>query len=321
LKNELRSIKNSNHALDLVVLSHVDNDHIMGLCQMMLDLQQEQNDSRLQIGGLWHNSFSDTIVDCTDIQPMLKGFITNLVEHGQTMPNARTMAFGIREGDRLTSLANELHIGINELFARGLILGAIATAPIQIDNLGVRILGPTRQNLVKLCKSWQKWLEKTRSRTFAATEVDKSIPNLSSIVILAEADEKKILLTGDGVGDDLLENVRQMGLLADNGRLHVDIMKVPHHGSTRNVSREFFDTITADRYVISANGRYGNPDLESLERLVESANHQKRPIEIILTNHTSVIEKLCKKYGPDEYGYSISVMPTGASSQVLALSS
>jgi hypothetical protein len=41
---------------------------------------------------------------------------------------------------------------------------------------------------------------------FIAAMADRSIPNLSSIMILAEADEgKKILFTGDGRGDHLLQ--------------------------------------------------------------------------------------------------------------------
>jgi beta-lactamase superfamily II metal-dependent hydrolase len=35
LKDELHKIKAKGH--DLMILSHVDNDHIVGLCQMLLD--------------------------------------------------------------------------------------------------------------------------------------------------------------------------------------------------------------------------------------------------------------------------------------------
>ena len=48
-------------------------------------------------------------------------------------------------------------------------------------------------------------------------------------------------------------------MLGPEGRLHVDILKVPHHGSERNISETFFDIVTADVYVISANGRDDNP--------------------------------------------------------------
>ena len=46
-------------------------------------------------------------------------------------------------------------------------------------------------------------------------------------------------------------------------------MKLPHHGSDRNNNAKFFQSITADHYVISADGRDGNPDERTFLQLVE----------------------------------------------------
>jgi beta-lactamase superfamily II metal-dependent hydrolase len=56
--------------------------------------------------------------------------------------------------------------------------------------------------------------------------------------------------------------------VSNNGTTHVDILKLPHHGSIRNVGPSFFERIIADHYVISANGRFGNPESETLELIV-----------------------------------------------------
>jgi hypothetical protein len=45
------------------------------------------------------------------------------------------------------------------------------------------------------------------------------------------------------------------------------VLKLPHHGSVRNVTEEFLTTVTADHYVMSANGKYDNPDLDTLKLL------------------------------------------------------
>ena len=140
---------------------------------------------------------------------------------------------------------------------------------------------------------------------------DRSVPNLSSIMILAQADGKKILLTGDARGDHLIQGLQQTSLLKTNGTLHVDILKVPHHGSSRNVDEEFFKRITADKYVISANGKYGNPDLETLIWIVKAAKEKQRNIEIFVTNQTPTIEKLLQEYFPAEYGYRLTLMEEG----------
>jgi hypothetical protein len=42
---------------------------------------------------------------------------------------------------------------------------------------------------------------------------------------------------------------------------------VPHHGSEHNVEEAFFRSITADHYVISADGKHHNPDLKMLQML------------------------------------------------------
>ena len=49
--------------------------------------------------------------------------------------------------------------------------------------------------------------------------------------------------------------------------MHVDLLKVPHHGSSNNLDGDFFQRIAADHYVFSGNGEHGNPERESIEML------------------------------------------------------
>ena len=86
-----------------------------------------------------------------------------------------------------------------------------------------------------------------------AAYLDSSVYNLSSIVVLARAKRKTMLLTGDARGDDVLAGLREAGLLR-RSPLHVDVLKLPHHGSDRNVETDFFRKIVADHYVVSADG-------------------------------------------------------------------
>jgi hypothetical protein len=46
-------------------------------------------------------------------------------------------------------------------------------------------------------------------------------------------------------------------------------LKVPHHGSSRNMEPIFFERLPADHYVFSGNGEHGNPERETLEMLLE----------------------------------------------------
>jgi hypothetical protein len=93
--------------------------------------------------------------------------------------------------------------------------------------------------------------------------------NLSSLIILASAGDRRMLLTGDALGEDIIAGLKRLDLLKDN-KFHVDLLKMPHHGSSRNVSLDFLRQVTADHYVISADGKYDNPDKTTLEWLTEA---------------------------------------------------
>jgi hypothetical protein len=87
---------------------------------------------------------------------------------------------------------------------------------------------------------------------------------------MAECDGRRMLLTGDARDDHILDGLRAAGLVDDGGAFHVELLKLPHHGSIRNMRPEFFACVTADHYVISADGRFGNPETESLQLIADS---------------------------------------------------
>jgi beta-lactamase superfamily II metal-dependent hydrolase len=169
------------------------------------------------------------------------------------------------------------------------------------------IIGPTAGNLEKLRTEWEAWIKTNEQKIAAgkytkdvAAALDRSVPNLSSIVMLINADNKSILLTGDCRADHLQQGLIETGLSTD-GRYHVDVLKVPHHGSQRNARKKFFEEVTADTYIISADGTYNNPDEETLCWIVESARAANRKIKLILTNETPSTTALLQKYHPDTY--------------------
>ena len=106
-------------------------------------------------------------------------------------------------------------------------------------------------------------------------------------------------------------------MLDKNGKFHVDILKVPHHGSDRNTSLEFFNTVNAKYYIISANGRDDNPSLNTLKWIIESESTGKRSKKIILTNMTPNVKKILQKYDQDDFDYESLIL--GKSSNFLTV--
>jgi hypothetical protein len=75
--------------------------------------------------------------------------------------------------------------------------------------------------------------------------------------------------------------------------MHVDLLKVPHHGSANNVAPTFFERITADHYVFSGNGEHGNPERETLEMLL--AARRGKPFVLHFTYPIDAIDVERKK--------------------------
>ena len=216
-------------------------------------------------------------------------------------------------------LALTVFVGLRELVGFGQVL-LDGRPAILLDDLTITVVGPSRAILDRLKREWLRWLGEHRASVAepgpvaaaAAVTADGSLPNLSSIVLLVELAGRSILLTGDARSDQILAGMREAGLLDEDGRRHVSVLKMPHHGSIRNVTAEFLQAVSADSYVVSADGRYGNPDYEALALTVETAHARGRPFELALTNATPSSERLLTTHPPATFGYRMRVRQPGA---------
>jgi hypothetical protein len=325
LRPALDAIVGRGGTLDLVVLSHIDNDHIVGLLHLLADLEDDQvsgRPPRNRVGGLWHNSFSQTLDRTGEISQGLQALMGVAGAANVAMPLAMDAFQGLKEGNRLRLLARKLRIPANVGFDDDLILAGAGRQPIPLGPLTLSVIGPDEANLKALRAEWLDWLARTADKIAsdpsAAATVDRSAPNLSSIVLLATCEGKRVLLTGDARGDHISAGLKLSGL-GGEGRIHVDVLKVQHHGSARNANRDFFAAVTADCYVISADGKYGNPDLETLYWIVEGAHERGRRITLAVTNDTDSSRELLATRDPAVYGYTLQVLPAGQNSFTLTL--
>ncbi|MEO6654056.1 MAG: CHAT domain-containing protein [Ilumatobacteraceae bacterium] len=100
---------------------------------------------------------------------------------------------------------------------------------------------------------------------------DTSIPNLSSIAVLAEFGGRAVLLTGDAHADVLAASIRT--LQAERGapgqRLRLDALKLSHHGSANATTRELLEQVVCSNYLIPTDGStFYHPDREAIARVV-----------------------------------------------------
>jgi hypothetical protein len=304
--------------LDLVIVSHADSDHIVGIKKLFRQLKQEVEDAvpdrdrPFGVTRLWHNTFNDILGDSIDgyYRTLTASYQAGvggapdprLVEdlkaswaarHGLspcTDEMARDIALilaGHGEARDLRDyhkflyearLTRALNTPFREQDRPTLIVGK-DFRPTSLDGLQVTILGPLGPQVEALQSEFDQYI--TDHGLVLAAYADDSIKNLSSIVCLVEMDGKRMLLTGDARGDTIIQALEAGGLL-DDGVLEVDVLKVPHHGSSRNLEAAFFKAIVADTYVFSADGKHGNPDRDTMQWLTEARGRDAQ-YRIVLT--------------------------------------
>jgi hypothetical protein len=306
--------------LRMVMVSHIDADHITGVLDLFRDMERRRDngeDAFCHVRTLWHNSFE--MLHQGRIAPVESAVVSAAVggapPPGLT-PFAAAVVTSVRQGADLRGAAQRLDVPLNEGAGDDLVRAPqseVRRLPVA-PGLTFTILGPTDAQLKKLDREWQKAKadHPGNPAAQAADYLNRTVPNLSSIVVLVEAAHPggggpvRLLLTGDAGGDHILTAIEQAGL-GDGGRLHVDLLKVQHHGSNHSVTEDFFERVTADRYVISGNGRHGNPHGDTLGWLSHARSGQ--PYEAYLTNReggdglTAMLDGFLAREARDEPGH------------------
>ena len=298
----------------MLMVSHLDDDHINGVLGMLNELDDLRAAKKTQpynVLTLWHNSFDDILGNDSDVLTANLQTAAAAASNDTAIPaglpihsDAALVLASVGQGRELRARAKALAIDVNEGF------GDLVGVPVgqkgktlEIDKgVSFTVIGPSKQRVDELREEWDKQIKKMGVAKQAAF-VDDSVFNLASIIVVAKAGKKTMLLTGDARGDDILEGLTDAKLLK-NGKSHFDLLKVPHHGSDRNVSTEFFQQVTADDYVISGNGQHGNPEIAMLKMLSE-AREGDDDFTVHLTNTEPRLTKFFAREKKDGRKYTV----------------
>jgi hypothetical protein len=277
--------------VDVLMVSHVDDDHIQGVLELTSELREQKTNREkplLSVASLWHNTFDDVLSTTPKELDAAAGFgsaaLDGTIDLGDADLDVAKVLASIPQGrvlrdDRAFLAAGSQSWKLNQPFKGKLIVASKPTGKVALEGgLTMRVVGPLQSEVVALQEEHDRWLRARRAKKARSAEsslaafVDESVANLSSLVLLVAAGGKRMLLTGDARGDKIIEGLQFIGQLqpGDTSTMHVDVMKVPHHGSANNVATSFFERITADHYVFSGNGEYGNPERATLDMLFKA---------------------------------------------------
>lgn len=285
LKNKLRKLKQ----IDLLVVTHIDNDHIGGIEKLF-----EVNDSKINIKKVYFNSgafLGDSEIE--DRKRLIKEATGNK---------------SYKQGINLEKKLQDLNIWDKEPITNN-------TKDLKLGPINIKVLAPFKENIEALNKDWDKEaerMEKEKAGKKAGVketyediktllgkteEIETTITNESSIVLLIEVDEKKILFTGDTSSANLLRSLKELEYSKDNP-IKLDLFKLPHHGSKKNLSKELVEMIDCKKYLIPTNGKaHGHPDKETLARIIDF--NKDKDIEFIF--NYDVYEPMFSKQDEEMY--------------------
>jgi beta-lactamase superfamily II metal-dependent hydrolase len=264
VRDRFSQLPEAERTFELLIVSHVDRDHIEGAVAML-----EDPATPVSVKDVWFNSY----------------------DH---LRNPEVEAFGAVQGERLTAALRRRPNSWNKAFHGKSVEIRLGKPLALADGLEITLLSPNREKLEALIPIWQKECRKAglipgiaarrppppegferfgrvdidelASRPFTP---DRAEANGTSIAVLARYEGRCVLLAADGHPDRLIESVRPLAA-AEGGRLRIDALKLPHHGSEYNVSPELLDLVTCPRYLVSTNGSYfHHPHPAAIARVIK----------------------------------------------------
>jgi len=263
LKKELSKL----NILDLIILTHIDSDHIGGLIKFFKNSLIE----KIEIKNIW--------VNFPDIIEISSG---EKISFGQ----AKSLEKLITEKMPKTKIKNYIHSGNDKL---------------NFNGVDITVISPTKEILDNLYEKWPKLKEAEKADEETKVNISKDLAlvnnvslselnkipfnpdknvyndliNASSISIILECFDLKLLLLADSrpeiIEKYLFENYSQ------EKKLKVDYVKVSHHGSKNNSSQKMLNYIDCDNYIISTNGgtaKHKHPSRETIARIVYNENRK-----------------------------------------------
>ncbi len=253
--------------LELLVITHVDSDHIGGVLEFLLD-----NPLGITVGDVWFNAWKH-------------------------LPGAAPDALGAVQGERVSELLEGHGLPWNKAFdGDAVVVPTTGDLPVieLAHGLKLTLLSPTTKELKKLRPKWKKTVEAAERVAGAVREQqrkppdalgeeeldpralaqerfkpDYSVANGSSIALLAEVTGASCLLAGDALTGVLAGTVARLATARGESRLEVDALKISHHGGRKNTSTELLERLRCQQYLFSTDGsRYQHPHLESVARTI-----------------------------------------------------
>jgi beta-lactamase superfamily II metal-dependent hydrolase len=270
----LKEIKDRKEKIDLLILTHIDGDHIGGLKKWF---EMDKNAFDI-ISKVWFNSGKTIANHFTQEEN------PDLIENLDIFETTQT---SVPQAIVFEDYIDRFKVWDKKIVKYG-------TPVIDKNGLKITLLSPNDDALAKLLKEYKKpkynyqtsgaetdWkipiedFINEESASDYVIEEDKSVANGSSIAFLLSFGGKNYLFLGDAHPSIIVSALKDLNITKEYP-IRVEFLKVSHHGSCKNTNQELLELIKTDNYIISSNSEvHGLPNKRTIARII---NHNPNSI-------------------------------------------
>lgn len=272
----LKHICKNGEQIDAMVLTHFDQDHIMG---MFAGLQKAQKKNYIpKIAALYLN----TGKGYWKHHQSLEGS-EPLPEETVKIPMTDAPGYSANDLKKLTDFLQEY--GLEEHICSYIVQSC---EEIHIGNAKCYIISPSDASLKDLIQNFSDFMQVSPVTPYGGadpewskpldelsgydTPEDTSLSNGASIAFLFEFEKIRIAFLGDAYPSVCIDGLLKLGYSCKKPCC-VDLVKLSHHGSKYNCSDKLFQILRTQNYLLSTDGRSGKlPNKTMIAKLLHSCD-------------------------------------------------
>lgn len=276
LLKELDRIFIKGECIDILVITHHDSDHIKGIIDFLHELQKNRfGEPKNFVKQVYFNS-------------------PRLIRGISIPQESKNLSF--QQASKVEMLISNLGLKWDTIL--------LDTSPIiRLGDIKIKCLSPTADIVDGYASTsgaylsaddrsdWKNNLT-SLEKYLTYKSLDTQIPNQSSIVLQLEYNGKRGLLTGDVTPKILEAIISKLYDENDGNLIPFDFIKLPHHGSNRNISENIISKIDCTKYVICTDGNnHYLPDKMTLLKVIKYQHFKGNRISFLF-NYSETLEKL-----------------------------
>jgi len=335
LKDILADLSAKGKRIQLLVITHIDADHIRGIQAFLRENGDADNPVIIGVDEVWYNAFSQIETEPKQ-QGSVSGYLRMALQGKALQGNINSKSgshdISVTQGNTVAELLLGHGYHWNERFMGRAVCTENVETVMLSDKIRCNLLNPGKEELNQLVNYWISDM-KRNIRNFKIyddvlynaafegslvnisteehereiknisssgiqssdyrkiniveweTRIDHSITNRSSISFLLQYDDITLLFPGDC----------PIQLFQEKLPKYIDVVKLPHHGSWANISREFIKNTSVSYYLLSTDGeKYGHPSPSVIRSIMDEA---PIPAKIIKNYDLSQLETIGETEG------------------------